>query len=287
MPAPVPPVPVPPGPASPLPGSCLRPPCVGHDGTGSPPRRRSWRRRRPQHARSGRCRCRRRRSPRPGREASSCRRRRRREREGARLGRRYSPRPARQGGDVLDRSEVLACLVDEVGRPQRVALGRRQQRCTDLARHRQRRLDQAGGILLVPLAPGVGQRPQQPLGVGVLLGGLAVERLLRTARASFQVQRARIWSGASGRPSAIARSSRRTPAERSLSQGGAWVTSVTRSSKSARSTRIETRSASAIRRSLRFGFWAAQVARNVSSAPLEAPWAVNFWTKLWRSSKRI
>ena len=91
---------------------------------------------------------------------------------------------------------------------------------------------------------------------------------LRVARASRHVQRARIWSGASGLPSAIARSRTRMPARRSFSHVGACVTSVTRSSKSARSTRIETRSCSAIMRSRRFGFSAAQVARNCSSAPL-------------------
>src|SRR5262249_26214824 len=50
----------------------------------------------------------------------------------------------------------------------------------------------------------------------------------------------------------------RTPWTRSLSHVGAWVTRVTRSSKSARSTTIETRSASAVIGSLRFGFCAAQ-----------------------------
>ena len=59
---------------------------------------------------------------------------------------------------------------------------------------------------------------------------------LRVALASRHVQRWRIWSGAFALPSPIARSRIRTPAERSLSHGGAWVTRVTRSSKSARST---------------------------------------------------
>jgi hypothetical protein len=55
-----------------------------------------------------------------------------------------------------------------------------------------------------------------------------------------------------------------------LSHGGAWLTSVTRSSKSARSTVIETRSCERVIRSRRFGFSAAQTARNVSSAPCGA-----------------
>ena len=49
------------------------------------------------------------------------------------------------------------------------------------------------------------------------------------------------------------------------------MTRVTRSSKLARSTRIETRSASAIIRRRRFGFSAAQVKRNCSSARLTRP----------------
>ena len=60
------------------------------------------------------------------------------------------------------------------------------------------------------------------------------------------------------------------PPSRSFSHVGAGVTSVTRSSKSARSTRIETRSASAIIRRRRFGFSAAHVVRNCSSAPFVA-----------------
>jgi hypothetical protein len=79
----------------------------------------------------------------------------------------------------------------------------------------------------------------------------------------------------------------RTPPMRSFSQVGAWVTSVTRSSKSARSTFIETRSERAMMRRRRFGFSAAQVARNCSSVPFDAPRAVSFSTKAARSSKRI
>ena len=40
-------------------------------------------------------------------------------------------------------------------------------------------------------------------------------------------------------------------------------------------------------RSRRFGFSAAQVARNCSSAPFDAPRSVNFATNSVRSSKRI
>ena len=77
------------------------------------------------------------------------------------------------------------------------------------------------------------------------------------------------------------------PLIRSFSQVGACVTSVTRSSKSARSTVIETRSESAIMRSRRFGFSAAHVARNCSRHALEAPRSVSFVTNAARSSKRI
>ena len=104
-------------------------------------------------------------------------------------------------------------------------------------------------------------------------------------RASRHVQRARICSGASGLPAPIARSRVRTPWTRSFSQVGAWVTRVTRSSKLARSIGIATRSASAIIRSRRFGFSAAQVKRNCSSAALLAR-AVSFSKSATRSSKR-
>ena len=77
------------------------------------------------------------------------------------------------------------------------------------------------------------------------------------------------------------------PGSRSFSHVGACVTSVTRSSKSARSTRIDTRSCSAIIRSRRFGFSAAQVERNCSSAPFDARPSVSFCTNDARSSKRI
>jgi len=52
-------------------------------------------------------------------------------------------------------------------------------------------------------------------------------------------------------------------------------------------TRIETRSCNAIMRRRRFGFSAAQVARNCSSAPLDAWPSVSFCTNDARSSKRI
>jgi hypothetical protein len=124
-----------------------------------------------------------------------------------------------------------------------------------------------------------------------LASGYAVDaRLsctLRVTRASFHVQRTRIWSGASGLLSAIARSRIRIPTRRSFSHVGACETRVTRSSKSARSTRIDTRSCSAIMRSRRFGFSAAHVARNCSSAPLLARPSVSFCTNDARSSKRI
>ena len=77
------------------------------------------------------------------------------------------------------------------------------------------------------------------------------------------------------------------PAERSFSHGGAWLTSVTRSSKSARSTGVATRSASAVIRRRRFGFSAAHTARNVSSAPLPARPSVNLRAKSARWSNRI
>jgi hypothetical protein len=65
------------------------------------------------------------------------------------------------------------------------------------------------------------------------------------------------------------------------------VTSVTRSSKSARSTGVDTRSASAVIRNRRFGFSAAQVARKVSSASLLARPSANLRANSARWSKRI
>ena len=110
--------------------------------------------------------------------------------------------------------------------------------------------------------------------------------IFRVAFASFHVQRWRIWSGAFAFPSPIARSRILIPAARSFSHGGAWLTSVTRSSKSARSIVIETRSWSAVIRSRRFGFSAAQTERNVSSAVLDAWLSANFFANSARWSKR-
>ena len=96
----------------------------------------------------------------------------------------------------------------------------------------------------------------------------------------------RICSGAFALPSAIARSMIRTPAARSFSHGGACVTSVTRSSKSARSTDIETRSASAVIRRRRFGFSAAQSRGTVSRQAFDERPSVSFLTNSARSSYR-
>jgi hypothetical protein len=110
---------------------------------------------------------------------------------------------------------------------------------------------------------------------------------LRVVFASFHVHRCRICSGAFALPSPMARRRIRTPAARSFSQGGAWLTSVTRSSKSARSTVIDTRSWSAVIRSRRFGFSAAQMERKVSRAGLDARASANFFANSARWSNRI
>ena len=107
---------------------------------------------------------------------------------------------------------------------------------------------------------------------------------LRVARASRQVQRATMSSGASTFPSPIARRSTRTPWTRSFSHVGAEVTIVTRSSKSARSTTTATRSPRAERRRRRFGFSAAQLMRKASRHSRLA--RASFSAKAWRSSNR-
>ena len=75
------------------------------------------------------------------------------------------------------------------------------------------------------------------------------------------------------------------PWRRSLSHVGAEVTSVTRSSKSARSTRIETRSASAIILSRRFGF-SQQVARTARALLSSRGWPSASRRTACASSKR-
>jgi hypothetical protein len=79
----------------------------------------------------------------------------------------------------------------------------------------------------------------------------------------------------------------RTPPMRSFSQVGACVTSVTRSSKSARSTVIETRSDSAMMRSRRFGFSGRAGREELLERSLRRAARVSFSTNAARSSNRI
>ena len=173
------------------------------------------------------------------------------------------------GRDLADRAEALAGGLEVVVGARRVAVGGGEQRGGGSDRQL------PGGVASLTAFSSwrwpreFASAPSSRFASGY--SALALRSsTLRTARASRHVQRARIWSGASGLPSPIARSSTRTPWTRSFSHGGACVTRVTRSSKLIRSTGIETRSESAISRSRRFGFSAAQVKRNCSSAALLA-----------------
>src|SRR5690242_21319891 len=67
-------------------------------------------------------------------------------------------------GDLLDRAEPLASRVDQLVRARRVALGRSQQRGPDLSRLVERRIDELGRVLLVPVPARVGECAEQPLG---------------------------------------------------------------------------------------------------------------------------
>src|SRR5436190_8682492 len=104
-----------------------------------------------------------------------------------------APRPAGAGlrrgqvvrervRDLLDRAEPLARRVDQLVRPRRVALRRGEQRRTDLARLVERRVDELRRVLLVPVAPGVGQRSQEPLGLRELAARPPVLHLARRPR---------------------------------------------------------------------------------------------------------
>ena len=144
-------------------------------------------------------------------------------------------------------------------RARRVALGRGEQRRSDGQRQRLRDPDELGDVLLVPVPARVGDRAEQALALRELLARLAVERLAHASASA-----ATSSAGGSGRarspcprrsPAAGSGRPRRDPSP----TGGACVTSVTRSSKSARSTGVATRSASAVIRSRRFGFSAAQI----------------------------
>ena len=188
--------------------------------------------------------------------------------------------------DRLRVAELLAGAVERVVGARRVALGGGEQRGADLERQRLRHLDELGDVLLVPVAARVRDGAEQPLRLRELGARAPVLHLARRAREPPRpalqdlVGRVRL-------PLADRAQEDPHPAARSLSQGGAWLTSVTRSSKSARSTVVATRSWSAVMRRRRFGFSAAQTARNVSSAGFDARPSTNFFANSARWSKRI
>src|SRR3954447_14793261 len=84
--------------------------------------------------------------------------------------------------DLLDRAEPLASRVDQLVRPRGVALRRGEQRRADLARLVECCVDELRRVLLVPVAPGVGQRAQESLGLRELAARAPVLHLARRPR---------------------------------------------------------------------------------------------------------
>ena len=161
-------------------------------------------------------------------------RRRRRRLLGAAFGAgRFSASAAATSGSgaICSRAASMSCV-----RARRVALGRGEQRHADRERLLERRLDEPRRVLLVPVPARVRERAEQPLRLRELRRSRAGPAPCATrGRAATSSARgsARARSAC---PRAIARRSVRMPGSRSFSHGGACVTSVTRSSKSARST---------------------------------------------------
>src|SRR4051812_21473877 len=83
--------------------------------------------------------------------------------------------------DLLDRAEPLAGCVDQLVGARRVALRRGEQRRPDLARLGERDVDELGRVLLVAVAPRVGERSEQALGLRELRARAAVLHLSRRA----------------------------------------------------------------------------------------------------------
>ena len=183
-------------------------------------------------------------------------------------------------------AEALAGGLEQLRRARRVALGGGEQRGADFLRHLERGVDELRGVLLVAMAARVGERAEQPLRVRVLLRRLAVELLAhgpreppRPAREDL-IGRVGLALGDRAQQDPHAGRAILLPRRR-LRDERDEVVEV-----GASRSRIETRSASAISRSRRFGFCAAHVERNVSIARFEAPRAVSFSTNAARSSKR-
>ena len=175
-------------------------------------------------------------------------------------------------------------------RPRRVAVGRGEERRADRqAASRAATWTRRFDVLLVPVAR-ASSRPRRaaasPRGTPSRRGGPAPcasrgRAATSSARGSDPARPAL--------PSPIARSRMRTPAARSFSHGGACVTSVTRSSKSARSTGVATpiHRARWCRRRLS-GFCAARAwARNCRALSFVSRAFRELLTESTRWSKRI
>ena len=188
--------------------------------------------------------------------------------------------------DLGDRAEFLAGLVERRVRPRRVAVRRGEGVPRNRHRHRHRDLDEAVDVLLVPVAAWVRRCAEEAL-------CLELRRhapVLHLSRRPGELPRPAREDLVGSRRLAFTDCAKEHPDTRcavGFSQGGAWVTRVTRSSKSALSTGVATRSRSAVIRRRRFGFSAAQVERNCSSATLLARPSTNFRANSTRWSKRI
>src|SRR6185437_8740461 len=88
------------------------------------------------------------------------------------------------GGDLVDRAEALAGGLEVVVRAGRVAVGGGEQGRGGSDRQILGGGGQLDRVLLVPLAARVRERAEQPLGLGVLGAGLAVEHLAHCTRES-------------------------------------------------------------------------------------------------------
>src|SRR5215204_4728002 len=84
-------------------------------------------------------------------------------------------------GDLVDRRDPLAGGLDQLVGARRVALGRREQRDTDLQRLLEGGVDQPGGVLLVTVPARVRKRTQQALRLRELRASPPILRLARGA----------------------------------------------------------------------------------------------------------
>ena len=82
-------------------------------------------------------------------------------------------------GDLLHGADPLANAVDQALRGRRVRLCRREQRSGDVRRLLEGDVDEPRGVLLVPVAAGVRERAEEPLGLREVGARAAVLQLAR------------------------------------------------------------------------------------------------------------